>query len=1127
MNTRSPIPSSGSPAAGATRRQFLAVAGAGVLVSSALEGQAGSPAAHFLDPPFEARPSTYWVWLNGFTDRGRLTYELEELKKNGVGAAYILEIGSRSKAIPAGPAYFGPESIATLAHVVREAGRLGMEIGVTNASSWNSGGAWVTPEHASKGLYHSSLRVKGPARISEVLPMPALPAAPAYPTLVAAVAVPEAQRVPGFDFLIDLAPGAHTIDRVVLHNGRPEFAAREFVVYASATGTDSADFREVLRGALQPQTEPQAFRFAPARAQYVLLRILSGYDPGGRVEVAEFEGFSADGRNVVTTLGPQGRKITGGLLRHTAELGLDREWRAQNICDGILTGPLGSWAAQGPPPPLAPQPSGVVDLTGKVDADGRLTWDVPPGDWTILRFIQANTGQRLVLPSPHSQGLIIDHFSAPAARMHTRHMLERLRGELGDLRKTALKYFYACSYEVRGAIWTPELPAEFRRRRGYDMTPFLPVLAGAVVESEDVSERFRIDLRRTIADLFIENFYRASRDTANDYGLKLVAEAGGPGLPLHQVPVDALKALGTLDIPRGEFWHGGRMWVVKETAAASHIYGRRLVQMEAFTSWAHWQDGPFDLKPSADRAFCEGMNHVVWHTMPHVPPQAGRPGWSYHAGTHLMPGDTWWPMARPFLDYLARCSHMLRQGLFVGDVCYYYGERGWNFVQEKTVDPSLGPGFDYDVTNSDVVLTRMAVKDGRIVLPDGLSYEVLALPERPDMDLEILEKLERLVREGATIAGPKPGRATGLKDYPRCDENVRKLADRIWGRCDGRKVREAAYGKGRVFWNVPLREILSRRGVGPDFAFTSGRGEADFDFIHRRDGDAEIYFVRNRKDQWNEADCTFRVKGREPEIFDPVSGETRVLPVYEAVEGGTRIALALPPAGSVFVVFRGAATGAAALTCDGAPLAGNMVSETSAEVSAGAGGVRLVAFKPGRYALRPGREIVVSPPPAQGIVGPWELSFPPGLGAPPSKTFHKLVSWTEDPEPGIRYFSGIATYRKTFDLLPYMLAEGLRLYLDLGDVRAAARASLNGKPLGIAWAAPFRLDLAGAARAGANRLEVEVANCWSNRITGDSLSTGGPKYTNISLPWKKDAPLLLSGLLGPVRILAASEAELR
>jgi hypothetical protein len=461
--------------------------------------------------------------------------------------------------------------------------------------------------------------------------------------------------------------------------------------------------------------------------------------------------------------------------------------------------------------------------------------------------------------------------------------------------------------------------------------------------------------------------------------------------------------------------------------------------------------------------------------MPHVPLEAGRPGWTYHAGTHLTPNDTWWPMARPFADYLARCGYLLRQGLFVADVCCYHGEQGFNFGAEKPADPSLGLGYDFDSVNSDVLLTRMAVRGGRIVLPDGMSYALLTLPDRPDMDPELLERLTQLVREGATIVGPKPRRATTLKDYPACDARVKQLADRLWGGCDGTTFREHAYGRGRVYWGLPPREILQKRGIGPDFQFTARRGEAEFDFIHRRTPQCDIYFVRNKRAGQAEADCVFRVKGWQPELWDPVTGETGLTPEHAPAPGGTRVTLTLPPLGSIFVVFRA-----------------------------------------GPRRRRPPAQREVQ---SLAIEGPWEVSFPEDSGAPRSKTFAKLVSWTEDSEPGVRYFSGIATYRKKLELPAEWFRLGLRVYLDLGEIRSIARVRLNGEPLGIRWTEPFRLEITRAARAGWNDLEVEVANTWSNRITGDALSAGA-RHTRTYLPWKKDTPLLPSGWLGPVRVAA-------
>jgi hypothetical protein len=377
---------------------------------------------------------------------------------------------------------------------------------------------------------------------------------------------------------------------------------------------------------------------------------------------------------------------------------------------------------------------------------------------------------------------------------------------------------------------------------------------------------------------------------------------------VHQVPVDALKALGAIDEMRGEFWPwrltNSPLWVVKETASAAHVYGRQFVHMEAFTGFHHWTAGPYDLKFSADRAFGEGMNHVVWHTSSHQPPEAGVPGWVYGAGTHLTPNLVWWPMAGAFLDYLARCSHLLQQGLFVADVCYYSGDQGYNFVPPKHVDPSLGFGHDYDVINAEALLTRMGVRDGRFVLPDGMRYEVLVLPDREDMDPDVLEKLAGLVEAGATVVGPRPVRANGLADREARDRKVRRIADAVWGACDGVTVFENRYGEGKVVWGRSVRAVLDARGVGQDFQFTAEAEDAELDFIHRRTSDADIYFVRNVRERWETVEAVFRVGKKLPELWRPESGEIRACAVFERAGDGIRVPLKLAPWDSVFVVFR-------------------------------------------------------------------------------------------------------------------------------------------------------------------------------------------------------------------------------
>jgi hypothetical protein len=537
--------------------------------------------------------------------------------------------------------------------------------------------------------------------------------------------------------------------------------------------------------------------------------------------------------------------------------------------------------------------------------------------------------------------------------------------------------------------------------------------------------------------------------------------------------------------------------------------------MEAFTSMHHWREGPRDLKPSADRAFCEGANRMVWHTWSHQPSGAGVPGWVYGAGTHLNTSVTWWPRAKPFMDYLSRASYLLQQGLFVADVLYYYGDQGYNFVPPKHVDPSLGFGFDYDVTNADVILTRLAVRDGRLVLPDGMTYEVLVLPDRDDIDLDVLKRIGELVRGGVTVVGRKPVRANGLTDHPRRDAQVRELADRLWGPCDGKAIRERRVGQGRIVWGITLREVLRARGIGPDFAFTGDHKDADLDFVHRRTPEAEIYFVSNRRDRRERVEAVFRVKSGAPEVWRHDTGEIRRLYVYERVPGGVRVPLTLEPGGSVFVVFRGegnaphlVGAGAEVLAFDG-----NEVT-----LLADAGGSIPVKAGDGKTATI---DAPVLPSP-RAIGGPWRVLFAPDRGAPVSVEFPELVSWTRRAEEGIRYFSGAADYRREIDVPAEWLGKGRKVFLDLGDLRTVGAVTVNGRELGVVWKRPFRVDATAALRPGANRLEVEVINTWSNRLIGDAQPGRERRLTRTNMMPRAGTPLQDSGLFGPVRLVPAA-----
>ena len=403
--------------------------------------------------------------------------------------------------------------------------------------------------------------------------------------------------------------------------------------------------------------------------------------------------------------------------------------------------------------------------------------------------------------------------------------------------ENGLAYFEFDSMELADGIpWTDSFGAIFKERQGYDIVKYLPVLAGWKLK--DITEKFLYDFRETVSDQLIYSHYHTGAEFLKKYNSDLVGEAGGPGPPIwNTCPVDALKALGNVTVPRGEFWIKHRnMFLIKEIASASHIYGKKLVDAESFTTWRRWKDSPFELKKYVDRAFCEGLNNITFHTFASTTPEDGLPGRTYHAGYDINPGTTWWQKSRPFMDYLSRCSYLLQQGLFVADICYYYGDQTPNFfplfhdVPEKPMLKGLGRGFDYDVVNSDVILNRMSVKDGRIILPDGMSYSLLLLPDQTDMPLEVLKKIGELVKAGATVVGPRPATVPGLNEWEKKNDTLNQITSQLWGNTDGKNVVENKYGKGEVIFGLTADEALQKKGIEKDFSYT---GLSEIDYIHR------------------------------------------------------------------------------------------------------------------------------------------------------------------------------------------------------------------------------------------------------------------------------------------------------
>lgn len=767
----------------------------------------------------------------------------------------------------------------------------------------------------------------------------------------------------------------------------------------------------------------------------------------------------------------------------------------------------------------------IINISIFFDADTEvLDWNVPAGEWDIYRYVCSNSGEQLIRPSPNSIGPILDHFDSAATRMHLMYFINRLKPLVVAFNKSALKYLYLASYEAKDFAWTPSLPAEFKKINGYDMFKFLPAIFNPYLFNKETTTNFNHDFAETFSELMINNHYRKAKEICNSYGLKIISEAGGPG-HLHHIPVETLKALGSLDIPRGEFWYNrvfydkdsmvDMLWLVKEIAAASHIYKRRVVEEEAFTSYWDWQEGPSDLKIIADRAFCEGMNRLVIHGFTHNPTGTGYPGIAYYAGTHYNDKRVWWPMIRPFNDYLSRISYILQKTDFVADVLYYYGDKIPNLVPPKNTLFSVGPGYDYEMINTEILLNDLTVENGELVLPGVSRYRVLYTGEEDEISPAALNKLKSLAEQGAIIVGKKPIKAIGLNRQPEADKAVEKLANKLWMTPSGNNFTE----KGKIYSGLMPVKVLEALGVSPDFSYAGQQADqrhTALDYIHYKSKDNDFYMLRNTTDQWISRYCFFRQQNKIPEIWDPVSGKIITVSIYNQHEKQVQIPITLPPYGSYFVVFT----------------KGTSSSHYTHVTPSGQYPPRLEYVQKGIHFLdtgifelkkSTGSEQIKNDTQILPLTGEWQLAFPENWGAPDTAIFSELISWAKAEDKGIQYFSGTAAYHKIFEFKNTNLSKDESVYLDLGDLAEVAEVWLNNKSLGITWTKPHRVDVTGLIKNGKNALKVKVANTWSNRLTGDAIT--GEKFTNTNItkanknlvPWDH-LSLKKSGLLGPVTI---------
>ncbi len=1084
-------------------------------------------AQQFQSPPASAKPHIFWMWMNGNITKEGITADLEAIQRVGIGGVQIFNI---SEGIPHGTVQFNsPEWRELVKYAVTEADRLGLKLGMHNAAGWSSsGGPWNTPEHSMQIAVTSEKQVRGPARFEEVIPQPKANLGFYRDAAVLAFRTPKAELEPLPAPLKITTSDGKTDATGLLHTNpakpvvlpaptplQPQFIQWEFAQPQTArtlwvtpgrgvirrqgqieSSDDGKTFRKIAAFTLQRADEQQVLTFQPTKARFFRL-LFTGADPSSpKIVIAQAE-FS--------------RRMTVDSV-------------SKKSLQAYAPGPYAEVVGDATPEEVVSS-SDVLDLSKQMATDGKLTWDVPAGDWTIVRVGHTSNGRKNHPAPPEATGLECDKLSSEAVQAHWDSLMGLLTKEVGPLAGKSFANVHVDSWEVGTQNWTSKLPQEFAKRRGYDLLHFLPVLSGRVVDSPQITDRFLWDFRRTIADLFAENYSGKFAEMAHKSGMTYSVE------PYGSIPGMDLEYGRHADIPMTEFWTAGEFTIPPKLAASvAHTNGRKVVGAEAFTAripCSKWVNDPFSIKVQGDAAWCGGVNRFVFHRYAHQPwtHPTHFPGMTMGQwGMHFERTTTWWEQSKAWLAYIARAQFLLQSGQFVADVLVYCGEDvpgGMRYMPMSNVPK----GYDYDGCDAET-LNLASVKDGRIVLPSGMSYRVLVLPENKAMRPEIARKIKELVAAGATVIGPKPDHAPGLQAYPGCDDEVRKLTS-DWGVLSGK----------------PVGSVLSSLGVKPDVEFTGGN-DAQLRSIHRKVDDTDVYFVACPSMQAEDCVGTFRVSGKQPELWHPDSGRIEPCAVWREVDGRTEVPLHFDPAGSVFVVFREPAKDDHLVAVKGDGASPNSFEIGTQELLTRAPGRFTFTYASGRATTLEVKEVDCP----MELSGPWQLTFPPNWGAPAEITLDKLISWTQNPDPGVKYFSGTATYRKQFQ---YKVDKrGGKIELDLGAVKNLAEVRLNGKNLGILWKPPFRLDVTDDIRTGSNDLEVSVTNLWVNRLIGDEQLPEDCQWNGVSLKewpqwlldgkpsptgrltfttwhhWTKNDHPLESGLLGPVTLQTMEKFEI-
>ncbi len=1042
----------------------------------------------FIKPTDENTVWCYWYWINDDISKDGITKDLEAMKKAGIGGALIGNINPARKdgKVP----MLSKEWWSHMVHAVEEGKRIGVDIGVFNCPGWSqSGGPWVDYTKAMRYLTYSETKVIGGKTLNIQLEKPKdeFQDTHTFAFKSSDIENKNTQFIP-----TKITANWKDVNVTVLNDGNKKNNT-SFELKKGEALTINFQLSEPIT--------TRSITVIPSRAFKCKMNLFAVVD-GKEVLIKEFQfdrlRITPNVASIKTgdfaTILPETKaqqfvlKCTNFRTQRNAGFGFaEINISEAPVLDKYIEKQLGKMHSTPKPnwdtyifgrqealknKDLTINPENVIDLSDKLDENGMLNWNAPAGNWTIMRMGMTPTGTKNAPAAPQGVGYEIDKMNSDLAQYHFDNFVGELLKRIPEESKSAFKYVVADSYEQGSQNWTDGYEVKFKEKYGYDPVPFLPVLSGRIVGSVEKSERFLWDLRRSIADDVAYEYVGGLRKASNKHNLKTWLENYGH----WGFPSEFMMYGGQSDLIAGEFWNEGTLGNIecKASSSTAHTYGKPITSAEAFTSSRRaYLRHPAMLKKRGDWALTEGINHFVLHLYIQQPDDNRKPGMNAWFGTEFNRHNTWFSQADSYFDYLRRCQHLLQQGKYVADVCYFIGEDAPIMTGGRV--PEIPKGYSYDYINAEVILNRLSVKDERFVLPDGMSYKVMVLPPFKTMRPELLQKIESLVRQGGTILGPKPEKSPSLENYPVADTQVKDLADKMWHSTNQEGKMKVTYGKGNIWDGYELSEVFADLNLAKDVAVSE---DAPVLWTHRKTKDMDIYFISNQSDKTLKIAPVFRTdKNLKPQLWDAVTGEIRQLPEYDIKATGISVPLTLKGSQSWFVVFsKASATDEKAIKTSNFPEYKALVT-LDKDFS--------VDFK-------------------NKDIGPKQ-----------PVAFKTLTDWSTSNNEQIKYYSGTAVYTKTFtvDELP----KDQDIYINLGKLSVMAKVKLNGKAIGGVWMAPYRLNISEAIVKGENTLEIEVVNLWRNQLIRDKSRKEDEKYTWIVIDKiTPKSPLQTSGLLGPV-----------